>query len=113
MHAVGHAGATFVEQDQACEGREAFEEAGHRRQLPYVSQVRHPAQDEDQIEWTVADNLVGDVDVAVASVPGPCEHAGRASLSPDPCPGWVVERLLRHPAADPGAEDVDLDRRPD
>src|SRR5438309_11172482 len=113
MHAIGYAAAAFVEQDQAAEGGEAFEEGGHRRQLPHIGQVRYPAQDEDQVEWTVADDLVGDVDVAAASVLGPCEHVGRASLSPDSCPGWVVQRFLRHAAADPFAEAVDLDRRPD
>jgi hypothetical protein len=49
-------------------------------QLPDVGEVRDPAQHQDEVDRTVADHLVGDVDVAVGRVPSARKHFDGASL---------------------------------
>ena len=47
---------------------EAVQKARERRLRPEVLEVRDPAHDEDEVERPVADDLIGDVDVAAARV---------------------------------------------
>ena len=69
-HPVGKAGTPFVEKDQPGEGRQPAQESGEGGLGPEVLEVRHPAHHEDQVQRTVAQHLVGDVDVATTSVVG-------------------------------------------
>ena len=67
-HAVGETRAALVEEDEAREGGEAAQEAREARLAPEVLEVRDPAHDEDEVERPVADDLIGDVDLAAARV---------------------------------------------
>ena len=64
-----------------------LEEGGHCGELPHIGEVGDPTQDEDQIDRPLADDLVGDVDVAAPRVLGPREHCGQASLESAPRTG--------------------------
>ena len=58
-------------------GGKAREKARERRLHPEVVEVRHPTHDEHQVDRSVADDLVGDVDVAAPRVPrGGRRHRG-------------------------------------
>ena len=61
---VGQPGAALVEEDQARERAEPLEEASERRRLPLELEVGGEAEDEDQVDRPVADDLVGDRGVA-------------------------------------------------
>ena len=74
VHAVRHSAASLVEQDEPRKRGEAVQKRSHRRQLPDVGQVRDPAQHEHEIYGAVAHDLIGDVDVATASVIRRCKH---------------------------------------
>jgi hypothetical protein len=64
-HAVGKPGAALIEQDQPGEARQPLEEAGDRRFFPILHlEVRYPPGYHHKIARAIADNLIGDVDVA-------------------------------------------------
>jgi len=66
---VGESRPALVEHDEAAESREALEERGRRAFPCLLGQVRqHPAVDEHQIDRALADDGVGDVDVAAPRV---------------------------------------------
>ena len=50
------------------ESREPGQKPRKRRLGPELLEVRHPSHDKDDVERAVADDLVGDVDVAAARV---------------------------------------------
>ena len=66
--AIGEPGPALVEEDQPREGREPAEEARVARLLPRQLEVGDPARDKDEVERAVADDLIGDVDVAAPGV---------------------------------------------
>ena len=67
---VGQPAAALVEDDQARERAEPLEEASHRRRLPLELEVGGEAEDENQVDRPVADDLVGDRGVAGLRVLG-------------------------------------------
>ena len=66
--AVGEPGAAPVEDDQARERREPLEQVGVRRPRPVLLEVRHVAGHPEQVDRPVADDLVGDPELAAARV---------------------------------------------
>lgn len=70
-HAVGEAGAAFVEQDQARERREPPQKVRVLGHLPALLDIRDPARNPDQVERPLPDNLIGDVDLADLGIKGP------------------------------------------
>ena len=58
--AVGQAGAPLVQDDQPAEREEPFEERAGEDVLPVELDVRHEPGDEDQVDRSVPDDLVGD-----------------------------------------------------
>src|SRR4029453_5078287 len=73
--------AALVEADQARERSEPLEEVGVRRIPPVDLEVREEPGDEDQVERSVAGQLVGDVDVAAPRVPNGVCHFEQDSTS--------------------------------
>ena len=67
-HPIRQARPALVEQDEPREGREAFVEACDRWILPAKLHVADPAGREEQVEGTVADDLVRDVQSAALRV---------------------------------------------
>ena len=59
-----------------CVARGPLEEAGAGRLLPRHLDVGDPSRDVDQVERSLADDLIGDVDVAALGVPGPRSSHG-------------------------------------
>ena len=57
---VGEPGAALVEKDEAREGADPLEEASDRRHLPLELEMGGEAEDEDQVDWPVAHDLIGD-----------------------------------------------------
>src|SRR5262245_7229376 len=49
-----------VEQDQTGDGSELVEERSELRHVPTVIDVGHPARREDQVDWSLTKDLVGD-----------------------------------------------------
>ena len=72
--AIGQPRAAPVEHDEARERRHALEELGVRRQPLVLLEMRHVARGEEQIERTVAQHLVGDIELAALRVPGGALH---------------------------------------
>ena len=66
--AVRHAGAAFVEQNQAAEGGEPASKSRLARLVPPGFEVRHPAGNVHDVARTVANHLVGDADGTAARV---------------------------------------------
>src|SRR6266550_4318210 len=71
---VGHPCPALVEEDQSGERRQALEKARRLRLFPQELDVRDPAGDVDEVERPVADDLVGDVDIATLRVSGLRRH---------------------------------------
>jgi hypothetical protein len=69
-HAVGEAGAAFVEEDEPREGGEPLEEVRHGRVVPHELDVRDPTGHVDEVARSLADDLVGNVHVAALRVAG-------------------------------------------
>ena len=69
VHRVGHPGAPLVEDDETRERRQPAAEVAVPRRLPTELHVRDITGHEDDVERTVARDLVGDVDVAAPGVP--------------------------------------------
>jgi hypothetical protein len=83
-HAVGEARSTLVEQDQARERGEPVQEVRVLRDFPALLDVRDPPWDPDQVEGLVADDLVGDADLAASRITGlRLLHAQRLSNAGD------------------------------
>ena len=78
-HPVGETHAALVEQQQPRERGEAVEEPSLSRILPGELDVTHPTGNEDEVDRPLAEDLVGDVDVAALRVPRLGDHP--ASLS--------------------------------
>jgi hypothetical protein len=74
--AVGHACATLVEKDDAAERGEAREECSVSRRLPHRFDVRNETRNEQQVERTFAEDLIGNVNVVALDVTGRgyCSH---------------------------------------
>ena len=73
--AVRHAGAAFVEANDARERRHPLEPAHPARLSPIEAEMSHPAWDHQQVVRTLADDLVGDVHVAAARVVNRRSHS--------------------------------------
>ena len=67
-HGVRQPRPPAVEHDQSRERREPLEVPRDPRLLPVHLDLRHPARDVHEVDRAVADHLVGDVEVAAASV---------------------------------------------
>src|SRR5450759_3929160 len=74
--AVGEAGTTFVEEDEASKAREPLQVGRIERVPPHVLEVTDPSRHQDQVEWTGAEHLKGDVDAVASGV-----HGGRVAGS--------------------------------
>ena len=61
---IRHAGTALVEDDQPRDRRQPVQKPRVRRALPGKLDVMRHARDPDEIQSTIADNLVGNVDVA-------------------------------------------------
>jgi hypothetical protein len=61
--------ATLIEDDHAAERREPPHPVAVEWVLPSEIDVRNPARDDDEIERPLADDLIGNVDVAALGVP--------------------------------------------
>ena len=81
-HGIGRAHASWVEQDQATERREPVQEALRPRLSPPDLEVIDPVGQEHQVERTVADDLVRDVQIVGARVLGLGKHDHRSVASP-------------------------------
>jgi hypothetical protein len=73
-HPVGETGPTLVEHDQPAERGEPPEEGGLQGVFPGQFDVRDPAGDEDEVDRSVPDHLVGEVDLAALRVSGLHSH---------------------------------------
>ena len=67
---VGRSGAALVEDDQSAERRQPLEVAGTRWVVPDQIDMRNRAWDVDDVEGTLSQDLVRDVDIATPRVPG-------------------------------------------
>jgi hypothetical protein len=91
--AVGKAGAAFVEQDQSRKSGQSIEKVCPFGPFPPQLDVGNKAGHEDEIEGAVADDLIGDAQIAAPGVAGfrrdhsdpPCGPA----LSLAQCPACV------------------------
>ena len=81
-HAVRHAHSALVEEDQACELTQPLAVAPELRKLPVHLEVRHGALDVDEVDGSVADDAVRDVDVAAAREPD-LGHTREAARLPE------------------------------
>ncbi len=67
-HRVRQPRAALVEHDQPGEAGQPLQEARDRRLGPLEVEVREPAPHVDEVEWALAQYLVGDVDIAALRV---------------------------------------------
>ncbi len=72
--ALGQPGAAAVEQDHAAELGQAFEEAAQHGCLPQLLDLGDPAWQEQDVERTVAGDLVGDARAVAVGVAGRRHH---------------------------------------
>jgi len=68
VRALGEAHAALVEQDQSRERGQLLAEAPVARMLPEDTEVRDGARDPDQVQRSVSEHLVGDLDTAAVRV---------------------------------------------
>jgi hypothetical protein len=113
-HAVRHSRAAPVEEDQSCERGQSLQES-RERDLPPVLDVRDPAVHEDEVERTLAHDLVGEMNIAApgvaglgsmmlpVSLSGRSRHNGRGVLH---CEDGRVPRAKALLADDPGARPI-------
>ena len=66
--AIGSAGTSLVEGDDARVARKARQEASEVGLVPVVLDVRHEARHQNKVDRTVAERLVGNVDVSAPGV---------------------------------------------
>ena len=86
---IGEAGAALVEEDEPPHRREPPVERRELRVLPAGLEGADPAVDENEVDRPVADDLVGDPDVAASRV-GDVAHGSRADGSG--CSAWARRR---------------------
>ena len=67
-HRIGQPGAALVEEDQPRERREPLGGTARTPARPRSARCARPSPDEHQVDRSVADDLVGDVDVAAPRV---------------------------------------------
>jgi hypothetical protein len=67
-YAIGQAGASLVEHDEAREGSKAVEEVRQSRVFPLDLKIGNETLHEDDVDRAVADDLVGDMDAAASGV---------------------------------------------
>ena len=82
---VREAGTALVEADEARERGQPFEERCVARLLPVELEVAGEPWHEDEVEWPVARDLVGDRDVAALRIANRASHAAivaQAALCP-------------------------------
>ena len=84
-NAVGKAGATLVEHQQAREDRQPGGVPYDQRLIPGGQQVAGHAAKPDHVDWAVADYLIGDRDVAASCVLDVRNFHGSSVSS---TPGW-------------------------
>ncbi len=86
-HAVGHAHSPLVEEDQPRELAQPLAVAAELWKLPEHLEVRDRALDVDEIDGSVADDAVGDVDITAAREAdlGHATSIERAHLCPKEC----------------------------
>jgi hypothetical protein len=65
---IGKPGASLVESDQAAKSAEPLEEERTARNLPVEIEVRHGSWRHDQVDGTVARDLVGDQHIVTTGV---------------------------------------------
>ena len=75
--AIRQAGAALVEQDDARELAEPTEKTGEGRLGPEAIEMRDPPHHEHEVDRSVADDLIRDVDVAAVRVVGRWRFRGR------------------------------------
>jgi hypothetical protein len=78
--AIGEAGAALVEEDEPPHRREPPIEGRKLRVFPTGLEGADPAVDENEVDRPVADDLVGDPDVATSRV-GDIAHGSRTHES--------------------------------
>jgi hypothetical protein len=69
-HPVGQPGSALVEDDQPGERSQPTPEGGLRGVVPGQLDVGDPAGNEDEVDRPLADDLVGDVDLAALGISG-------------------------------------------
>jgi hypothetical protein len=79
-NSIGEAGAALVEEDESTHRREPPVKGRKLRVFPTGLERADPAMDENEVDRPVADDLVGDPDVAAARV-GDLAHGSRADDS--------------------------------
>ena len=67
---VRHARAALVEEDDSAELPESPQEIGCLRLLPHHLDVAHPPRDDDEVDRTLTEYLICDVQVAALGVAG-------------------------------------------
>src|SRR5437867_3156516 len=67
-HRIGDARASLVETEQPAERPETAQEAGPRRLLPHAIDAGKPAWEQDEVEGTVANNLIAHVSFFASGV---------------------------------------------
>jgi hypothetical protein len=68
LGSIGESRPSWIDHDQAGERRQAPQECREARLLPIVVEVREQPRDEDEVDRSAADHLVGDVDIAALRV---------------------------------------------
>ena len=85
---VRDAATPLVEADQPAERGEPLEERGEIRLVPlHLDRVPELGSEHD-VDWPVADDLIGDVDVTGLRVAGLNGHGGRVHCEAVPVKGW-------------------------
>ena len=107
---IGEPGTPFVEQDEPRHPRQALEKAREGGLAPGILEVADPAHDENQVDWSVAKHLVGDVDVAASCVLH--ANAGGGFGRPDGLCQVGHPTDLRDEAVPPAMRGLDEPRRP-
>ena len=88
VDAVAQAGAALVEHDQPRECAKACHQMAEARVFPLDLEIGNVAGNENQIDRTLADHLIGDAHIAVAGVSRLGKHHGVAPAV------WLVPRLV-------------------
>ena len=66
--AIGHSGAALVEHDDPSKRCKPAEKGGARRRLPERFDIRDKTRDEQQVARTIANHLIGNMDVVTFDV---------------------------------------------
>jgi len=68
LGSIGESRPSWIDHDQAGEPGQTTHESREARLLPIVVEVREQPRDEDEVDRSAADHLVGDVDIATLRV---------------------------------------------